>query len=177
MQKGPWGTELFVTTARRQYRQFVSFHSASLHHLYPPNYRTFLQPHRYKAVKQRLEATNLKSSESRDMLFTTSALILVALTSQVTAHGYVPQIKIGSNYYPGWNVNTDPYTNPPPTRIVRRTKSDSGFISDVTSGDITCSIGNSYLSTTPISATVAAGQTVTVLWNSWPVGHYGVGPF
>ncbi|KAG8967319.1 hypothetical protein FRC03_010164 [Tulasnella sp. 419] len=105
MQKGPWGTELFVTTARRQYRQFVSFHSASLHHLYPPNYRTFLQPHRYKAVKQRLEATNLKSSGSRDMLFTTSALILVALTSQVTAHGYVPQIKIGNNYYPGWNVN------------------------------------------------------------------------
>ncbi|KAG8957469.1 Esterase/lipase/thioesterase [Tulasnella sp. 419] len=36
-----------------------------------------------------------------------------------------------------------------------------------------CLIGNSYLSTTPITATVAAGATVTFLWNTWPLGHYG----
>ncbi|KAG8926397.1 Esterase/lipase/thioesterase [Tulasnella sp. 418] len=107
------------------------------------------------------------------MLLTAGALIFAALTSQVAGHGYVPQIKIGNNYIAGWDVNKDPYTNPAPVRVVRRTKSDSGFISNPTSGDITCSIGNSYLSTTPITATVAAGATVTFLWNTWPLGHYG----
>ncbi|KAL0946013.1 hypothetical protein HGRIS_012290 [Hohenbuehelia grisea] len=104
-----------------------------------------------------------------------SALTIIAstLVSQVVAHGYVPQIKIGSQYIPGWNVNTDGYTTPQPIRVVRATKPDSGFISDPSSGDITCSIGNSKLPPGPITATVAAGQTVTMLWNSWPIGHFG----
>ncbi|KAF9022694.1 glycoside hydrolase family 61 protein [Hymenopellis radicata] len=102
------------------------------------------------------------------MLFT----LLLAITG-VAAHGYVPQIKIGNEYIPGWDITKDPYTKPQPLRVVRGTKLDSGFISDVTSHDITCSIGNSALPPGPISATVAAGQTVTMLWNTWPIGHYG----
>ncbi|KAF8916907.1 glycoside hydrolase [Mucidula mucida] len=102
------------------------------------------------------------------MLFT----LLLAITG-VAAHGYVPQIKIGNEYIPGWDITKDPYTKPQPLRVVRGTKLDSGFISDVTSPDITCSIGNSALPPGPISATVAAGQTVTMLWNTWPIGHFG----
>ncbi|KAF4612910.1 hypothetical protein D9613_010909 [Agrocybe pediades] len=67
----------------------------------------------------------------------------------------------------------DPYTTPQPLRVVRGTKLDSGFISDVTSTDITCSIGNQKLPPGPIQATVAAGGTVQVLWNTWPLGHFG----
>ncbi|KAF8650917.1 hypothetical protein AX16_005042 [Volvariella volvacea WC 439] len=92
---------------------------------------------------------------------------------QASAHGYVPFIRINGVTIPGWDISKDPYTTPQPLRVVRGTKLDSGFISDVTSGDITCSIGNQKLPPGPISATVAAGGTVTVVWNTWPVGHYG----
>ncbi|KAF9047131.1 glycoside hydrolase, partial [Hymenopellis radicata] len=76
-----------------------------------------------------------------------------------------------------------------PLRAVRPTKPDSGFISDVNSTDITCSIGNADLPDArtslyppaivlmrlqePILLTVAASETVTTMWNSWPMGHYG----
>uniref|UniRef100_A0A0W0FFN1 lytic cellulose monooxygenase (C4-dehydrogenating) n=1 Tax=Moniliophthora roreri TaxID=221103 RepID=A0A0W0FFN1_MONRR len=108
-----------------------------------------------------------------NMIFTAALLLASAFVAQVTAHGYVPQIKIGNQYIPGWDVNKDPYTTPQPLRVVRPTKPDSGFISDVTSPDITCSIGNQKLPPGPITATVPAGSQVTMLWNTWPLGHYG----
>lgn len=40
------------------------------------------------------------------------AATIVAAAQQVAAHGYVPQIKIGSQYIPGWDVAKDPYTTP-----------------------------------------------------------------
>ncbi|KAJ7589510.1 glycoside hydrolase [Mycena floridula] len=107
------------------------------------------------------------------MMLFTSLIAIATLISQVTAHGYVPQIKIGSQYIPGWDISKDPYTTPQPLRVVRGTKLDSGYIADVTSTDITCSIGNQKLPPGPIQATVAAGATVTMLWNTWPLGHYG----
>jgi lytic cellulose monooxygenase (C1-hydroxylating) len=58
-------------------------------------------------------------------------------------------------------------------KVVRATPNDSGFISDVTSSAITCSVGNNPLPSAPISASVPAGGTVQVLWNTWPLGHYG----
>uniref|UniRef100_A0A8H7XT24 lytic cellulose monooxygenase (C4-dehydrogenating) n=1 Tax=Psilocybe cubensis TaxID=181762 RepID=A0A8H7XT24_PSICU len=67
----------------------------------------------------------------------------------------------------------DPYTTPQPLRVVRGTKLDSGFITNVTSRDITCSIGNQKLPPGPIQANISAGGTVQVLWNTWPLGHYG----
>jgi hypothetical protein len=108
-------------------------------------------------------------------MFSKSALLVTAafLAGEVVGHGYVPQIKIGSQYIPGWDISKDPYTTPQPLRVVRGTKLDSGFISDVTSTDITCSIGNQKLPPAPITATVAAGGTVQMLWNTWPLGHYG----
>ncbi|KAL0946012.1 hypothetical protein HGRIS_012289 [Hohenbuehelia grisea] len=107
------------------------------------------------------------------MLFSSAFIAVAALAIQVSAHGYVPQIKIGSTYIPGWDIAKDPYTTPQPLRVVRGTKLDSGFISDPTSPDITCSIGNQKLPPGPITATVAAGGSVTMLWNTWPLGHYG----
>jgi len=102
----------------------------------------------------------------------TSAVVL-ALVCLVNAHGYVPQLKIGNQYIAGWDVTKDPYANPAPARVVRRTPNDSGFIQNPTSQDITCNIGNNYLSSTPVTATVAAGGQVTFLWNTWPLGHFG----
>ncbi|PVG02834.1 glycoside hydrolase [Serendipita vermifera] len=98
---------------------------------------------------------------------------LLALAAQVAAHGYVPQVQIGNNWYTGWNVPTDPYQNPAPLRPVRRTPNDSGYIADPKSSDITCSIGNRYLPAGS-TLTVAAGDSVKVHWNTWPDGHYGL---
>ena len=43
-----------------------------------------------------------------------SALLLAgALVESVIAHGFVPQIKIGNQYIPGWNVNTGQSHTPP----------------------------------------------------------------
>ncbi|KAF9461772.1 glycoside hydrolase family 61 protein [Collybia nuda] len=107
------------------------------------------------------------------MLLSSLVVAAATLVVGVHAHGYVPQIKIGNQYIPGWDITKDPYTTPQPLRVVRGTKLDSGFISDVTSTDITCSIGNQKLPPGPISATVAAGATVQMLWNTWPLGHFG----
>ncbi|KAF5325474.1 hypothetical protein D9619_010062 [Psilocybe cf. subviscida] len=90
-------------------------------------------------------------------------VVIVSLAAQVAAHGYVPKLYINGQTILGWD----------PLRVVRPTKPDSGFISDPTSKDITCSIGNSKLPPGPITATVAAGSNVTVQWNTWPIGHYG----
>ncbi|PPQ91998.1 hypothetical protein CVT25_004654 [Psilocybe cyanescens] len=103
-----------------------------------------------------------------------SALAVISVTVlQAAAHGYVPLLRINGKDVPGWDISKDPYTTPQPLRVVRGTKLDSGFISDVTSPDITCSIGNQKLPPGPIQATVAAGGTVQVLWNTWPLGHFG----
>ncbi|KIJ55697.1 lytic polysaccharide monooxygenase [Sphaerobolus stellatus SS14] len=106
------------------------------------------------------------------MLLST-AFAALALAYEVSAHGYVPQLKIAGQYVAGWDISKDPYTKPQPLRVVRGTKLDSGYISDVTSTDITCSIGNSALPPGPITTSVAAGGTVQLLWNTWPLGHYG----
>ncbi|KAL1704263.1 glycoside hydrolase family 61 protein [Schizophyllum commune] len=99
---------------------------------------------------------------------------LLSLAGYATAHGYVPFIKINGELIPGWDVHSDPYTTPQPLRVVRATKPDSvRFIADPTSGDITCSIGNSKLPPGPIQAEVEAGGTVSMMWNTWPTGHYG----
>ncbi|KIY65590.1 lytic polysaccharide monooxygenase [Cylindrobasidium torrendii FP15055 ss-10] len=100
-------------------------------------------------------------------------VFLAIAATGAAAHGYVPFIEINGTVIPGWDIAKDPYTTPQPLRVVRGTKLDSGFISDVTSTDITCSIGNSALPPGPITANVAAGGSVKMLWNTWPIGHYG----
>lgn len=122
-------------------------------------------------------------------------LLAAATATGVSAHGYVPLLKIGNTYIPGWDISkgiriqillaplTSAFQTPTqrhrsglfsffilqindtdqPLRVVRGTKlvstslvhlsidinlfiiQDSGYIADVTSNDITCSIGNSAL--------------------------------
>ena len=44
------------------------------------------------------------------MLFSPATVIVaVAFITQVTAHGYVPLLKIGNQYIPGWNIPTGMY--------------------------------------------------------------------
>ncbi|TFK28286.1 hypothetical protein FA15DRAFT_701176 [Coprinopsis marcescibilis] len=107
------------------------------------------------------------------LLSTTTLLAAASFIGHAAAHGYVPLIRINGTNIPGWDVNKDGYTTPQPLRIVRPTKYDSGFVSDVKSADITCSIGNSKLPSAPITATIVAGQTLTAVWNTWPIGHDG----
>jgi len=106
------------------------------------------------------------------MFLATAAVLASFALPVVMGHGYVPIIRVNGKEYKGWDVNSDPYATPAPVRAVRRTPSDSGFISDPASSDITCSIGNRYLPAGE-SIPVAAGGTVQVQWNTWPVGHYG----
>ncbi|KAI0792612.1 endoglucanase-4 [Abortiporus biennis] len=87
---------------------------------------------------------------SRASTFFVTVIALLTLIPTVSAHGYVPQMKIGNQYIPGWD----------PNRVVRATPNDSGYIADPTSADITCSIGNRQLPTAPITASVPAGGQV-----------------
>ncbi|KAF8753642.1 Terpenoid synthase [Rhizoctonia solani] len=106
---------------------------------------------------------------------TVVAISTAAFAQSVYAHGYVPWLRIdGIKIVPASSF-IDPLfddESPPPARVVRRTPNDSGFVSNPTSGDITCSIGN-YLPSSPITVSVPAGGKVEFLWNSWPLGHYG----
>jgi lytic cellulose monooxygenase (C1-hydroxylating) len=59
------------------------------------------------------------------------------------------------------------------SKAVRATKSDSGFIDDVTCPEITCSVGNNPLPSQNVTAPVAAGGSIEILWNSCPLGYFG----
>ncbi|KAG7445253.1 uncharacterized protein BT62DRAFT_987445 [Guyanagaster necrorhizus] len=61
--------------------------------------------------------------------------LAVATATGVSAHGYFPLLKIGSDFIPGWVIAK-------PLRVVLR---DSGYVVNVTSRDIAFSIGNSHL--------------------------------
>jgi cellulase len=94
------------------------------------------------------------------MHITFVALTVVAsAVQQALAHGYVPQIKIGNDYITGWDVGRDGYTTPRPSRVVRATKPDSGYIADVTSKEITCSVGNNPLPAVGFSITLRRRYT------------------
>lgn len=53
------------------------------------------------------------------LLSLTTALASLAFR-EVSAHGYVQDVVIGSTHYTGYLPYTDPYYNPPPERIIRK---------------------------------------------------------
>lgn len=64
-------------------------------------------------LRRRIGATRISLIDRTSMRFSILALTAVtAFVQEVAAHGYVPQIKIGSQYITGWNVNTDGYATP-----------------------------------------------------------------
>ncbi len=97
-------------------------------------------------------------------------LILAALSSYVAGHGIVQDLQVADEWYTGWLVYQDVYKSPVPDRIVWKFTGGNGPVEDVTSDAITCNVG---AVDGGISASVAAGETVTFYWTDWPESHKG----
>ncbi|KDN41295.1 hypothetical protein RSAG8_07564, partial [Rhizoctonia solani AG-8 WAC10335] len=102
------------------------------------------------------------------MLFTSLAVLIAGATS-VRAHGYPQTVNIGGQTYQAWHPFTDPYAQPNPTTVVRKVPDDSPLTYN--SPDLRCNKGGSVGN--GVTATVAAGQSVTWAMNTWPADHKG----
>ncbi|VDB82842.1 unnamed protein product [Peniophora sp. CBMAI 1063] len=109
------------------------------------------------------------------------ALLLTVATSLaslggVAAHGYVQDVVAGSTHYTGYLPYSDPYYNPPPERIIRKIPGN-GPVQDVTLIDLQCNgdtaDGAPGSAPAPIYGTVAAGQSLSLNWTTWPDSHIG----
>nr|OQO31192.1 hypothetical protein B0A51_01571 [Rachicladosporium sp. CCFEE 5018] len=115
------------------------------------------------------------------MLFTSSsaqdavlAAAVIALVPQVAAHGYVAAITAGGKTYQGSNPNWyyQPSGQVVPTAGWFALNQDNGFVSPSAYGtsDIGChksgKAGNQQIP-------VAAGSSVVLNWNTWPISHHG----
>ncbi|CAE7066666.1 unnamed protein product [Rhizoctonia solani] len=102
------------------------------------------------------------------MLFTSLALLVAGATS-VRAHGYPQTVNIGGQTYQAWHPFSDPYTQPNPSTVVRKVPDDGPLTYN--SPDLTCNKGGA--TGNGVTATVAAGQSVTWTMNTWPADHKG----
>ncbi|KAJ1302563.1 hypothetical protein OPQ81_002880 [Rhizoctonia solani] len=102
------------------------------------------------------------------MLLPSLAVLFAAATS-VRAHGYVQTVNIGGQTYQAWHPFTDPYASPVPQTVVRKVPDDGP--TTYNSADLTCNKGGS--AGNGLTATVAAGQSVTWTMNTWPADHKG----
>ncbi|KKY30427.1 putative glycosyl hydrolase family 61 [Diaporthe ampelina] len=104
------------------------------------------------------------------------ALALAAGASLVSAHGYVASWEIGGVTYAGFD---EQWASSQGTKTGNEfiawgtSASDNGFVAPdaYADADIIChrDATNGALN----NATVAAGQTVTAIWNTWPDSHHG----
>jgi hypothetical protein len=130
------------------------------------NYHTPLQPTHHTSFRQNLfeMSPSIKSS---------ALLGLIASVAQVSAHGFVSGAVVDGTYYTGYLVNSYPYQNPAPDSIGwAETATDLGFVapSAYSTGDIIC---HKSATNAALSATVKAGGTVVMEWNTWPESHHG----
>lgn len=96
----------------------------------------------------------------------------LSLASTVAAHGHVTGIEVGGTLIGGWDLAYG-YTTTPPDVPGWATKAlDNGFVAPSLFGtsDIACHLGATAGKT---YATVAAGSTVNVKWDTWPESHHG----
>lgn len=101
-----------------------------------------------------------------------STLSLFSLLSYAAAHGFVNDISVGNNWYPGSNPFQDPWKQPTPDRVVWSFfKGGNGPVTDVTTKDIVCN-ADSQPAKLYIES-VNAGSKVTFYWTNWPTGHLG----
>ncbi|RDW73024.1 hypothetical protein BP6252_06931 [Coleophoma cylindrospora] len=103
----------------------------------------------------------------------TSFFGLLAAAASVSAHGFVDEINVAGTNYTGFLVDTYSYESNPPASIGwTETATDNGFVAPdaYASGDIICHRGATNGQAT---ATIAAGDTVTLYWNTWPSSHHG----
>ncbi|KAL0941177.1 endoglucanase iv precursor [Colletotrichum truncatum] len=106
-------------------------------------------------------------------MYTKAFLTAILGASAVSAHGFVEKITAGGKTVDGLNPSSYPYQNDKPvTPGWAATNTDLGFVAPDATGnaDIICHRG-----ATPgtSSISVAAGQKVTVKWNTWPESHKG----
>ncbi|KAK2623981.1 hypothetical protein QTJ16_006615 [Diplocarpon rosae] len=111
------------------------------------------------------------------MSFPTFFSLLAALAATVSAHGYVDNATIGGTLYSGYQINSDPYSNPIPERIFRPV-SGNGPVDDVTLIDLQCGgyTAGGIVGSKPAKLTagpVAAGTDVEIRWTLWPDTHMG----
>lgn len=102
-----------------------------------------------------------------------AAFGLLASAASVSAHGFVQGIVADGTYYTGYLVNQYPYMTTPPDSIGwTESATDLGFVAPdaYAGGDIIC---HKSATNGKASATVAAGSTVVMEWNTWPESHHG----
>ncbi|KAI1340822.1 carbohydrate-binding module family 1 protein [Xylariaceae sp. FL0016] len=107
--------------------------------------------------------------------FRSTKALAAALTSAATvyAHGHVSNIVINGVSYQGYDPTSFPYMSDPPTVVGWATEqTDNGFVAPdaYADGDIIC-----HKSATNAGgyATVAAGDSISIQWNTWPESHHG----
>ncbi|OLN92290.1 Polysaccharide monooxygenase Cel61a 1 [Colletotrichum chlorophyti] len=93
--------------------------------------------------------------------------------SAVSAHGFVEKITAGGKTVDNYNPTSAPYNaNPPAVAGWAAEQQDLGFVAPDAAGDpdIIC-----HKSATPgkSSIKVAAGEKISVKWNTWPESHKG----
>lgn len=104
---------------------------------------------------------------------TSSLVAALASAATVAAHGHVSNIVINGVSYQGYDPTSMPYQQNPPA-VVGWTASDTdnGFVAPSSFGDadIIC-----HKSATPGGAhvEVAAGDSISIQWNTWPESHKG----
>lgn len=79
--------------------------------------------------------------------------LTLSLIPLVSAHGYLKSISVnGGTPYLAWQVGSDDYITPEPSRYARRIK-DNGPVPDFTSTNITCNVGGNIPSkgTVPVN--------------------------
>ncbi|TFK68673.1 hypothetical protein BDN72DRAFT_768969 [Pluteus cervinus] len=87
----------------------------------------------------------------------------------VAGHGFVHEVDVGGQTYPGWNPSVDNYSGAVPG-VVRKVASD-GPVVDFTGANISCNVGGSDPGTKV--AEVSSGSPITFDWSYWPSDHQG----
>ncbi|TPX10132.1 uncharacterized protein E0L32_001329 [Thyridium curvatum] len=104
-----------------------------------------------------------------------SKTLLAALAGAATvaAHGHVTNIVINGVSSEGYNPFSFPYMQNPPTVVGwTTTQTDNGFVAPDAFGtnDIACHRGGKNAGG---HAVVAAGDSVSLQWDTWPESHHG----
>ncbi|KAI1814944.1 carbohydrate-binding module family 1 protein [Poronia punctata] len=99
--------------------------------------------------------------------------VLTAAAIGVSAHGHVSNIVINGLSYQGYDPTNFPYLSNPPTVVGWTAENtDNGFVApaEFSTDDIICHKGampaKGY-------AQVAAGDSISIQWNTWPESHKG----
>ncbi|KAK8212617.1 family 61 glycosyl hydrolase [Phyllosticta capitalensis] len=101
-----------------------------------------------------------------------SLMTLGAFAASVSAHGYVESVIAGSSTYTGYNPSFS-YQTPAPKAVGWAAENqDNGYVSPtaVAEPDIIC---HKSATNAKEYVTAAAGDEISLKWNTWPDSHHG----